>query len=174
LVLGGLARGVAGDAAAQDQVAKGLALRETPTDQHLDRVASFRRGHHFFRMISFIPSMTSICSATSRLSRAFSDSRSLSRRASGTSRPPNLLRQRKKVCSVRLCFLHRALIDMVPISASRRMPMICSSVNRFFMELSLPVKGRELTSQLATRSVSGHLHLSLLQTSTSSHLTAWL
>ncbi len=30
-----------------------------------------------------------------------------------------------------------------------------SSVNRFFMELSLPVKGRELTSQLATRSVSG-------------------
>jgi hypothetical protein len=36
------------------------------------------------------------------------------------------------------------------------MPMICSSVNRFFMELSLPVKGRELTSQMATRSVSGH------------------
>jgi hypothetical protein len=34
--------------------------------------------------------------------------------------------------------------------------MICSSVNRFFMELSLPVKGRELTSQMATRSVSGH------------------
>src|SRR5690606_25170422 len=127
----------------------------TPTDQHLDRVASFRRGHHFFRTISFIPSMTSICSATSRLSRAFSDSRSLSRRASGTSRSPNLLRQRKKVCSVRLCFLHRALIDMAPTSASRRMPMICSSVNRFFMELSLPVKGRELTSQMATRSVSG-------------------
>src|SRR5690606_25192467 len=101
---------------------------------------------------------TSICSATSRLSRAFSDSRSLSRRASGTSRPPNLLRQRKKVCSVRLCFLHRALIDMAPTWASRRMPMICSSVNRFFMELSLPVKGRELTSQMATRSVSGHCH----------------
>src|SRR5690606_3427478 len=80
---------------------------------------------------------------------------SLSRGASGTSRPPNLLRQRKKVCSVRLCFLHRALIDMAPTSASRRMPMICSSVNRFFMELSLPVKGRELTSQMATRSVSG-------------------
>src|SRR5690606_18863135 len=61
----------------------------------------------------------------------------------------------EKVCSVRLCFLHRALIDMAPTSASRRMPMICSSVNRFFMELSLPVKGRELTSQMATRSVSG-------------------
>src|SRR5690606_28602782 len=91
------------------------------------------------------------------LSRAFSDSRSLSRRATGTSRPPNVLRQREKVCSVRLCFLHRALIDMAPTSASRRMPMICSSVNRFFMELSLPVKGRELTSQMATRSVSGHL-----------------
>src|SRR5690606_31787903 len=134
---------------------KGLSLRDTPTDQHLDRVASFRRGHHSSRTISFIPSMTSICSATSRLSRAFSDLRSLSRRASGTSRPPNLLRQRKKVCSVRLCFLHRALIDMAPTSASRRMPMICSSVNRFFMELSLPVKGRELTSQMATRSVSG-------------------
>ena len=33
--------------------------------------------------------------------------------------------------------------------------MICSSVNRFFMELSLPVKGRELTIQMATRFVSG-------------------
>jgi len=41
------------------------------------------------------------------------------------------------------------------------MPMICSSVNRFFMELSLPVKGRELTSQLATRSVSGQGHRGL-------------
>src|SRR5690606_40258784 len=27
-----------------------------------------------------------------------------------------------------------------------------------FMELSLPVKGRELTSQMATRSVSGQVH----------------
>src|SRR5690606_34970727 len=69
--------------------------------------------------------------------------------------------QRKKVCSVRLCFLHRALIDMAPTSASRRMPMICSSVNRFFMELSLPVKGRELTSQMATRSVSGHVDITV-------------
>jgi hypothetical protein len=42
------------------------------------------------------------------------------------------------------------------------MPMICSSVNRFFMELSLPVKGRELTSQMATRSVSGHPDMGVL------------
>lgn len=63
----------------------------------------------FFRTISSIPSMTSICSATNRLSRAISDLRSLSRLASVASRRPNLLRHRKRVCSVTLCFFAQGL-----------------------------------------------------------------
>ena len=97
-----------------------------------------------------MPSITSICSATRRLSLAFSPSSSLSRLASGTSMPPNLLRQRKNVCSVMLWRLTRSRMERVLVSASRRIRMICSSVNRFFMELSLPSKGRELTMEMAT------------------------
>ena len=41
--------------------------------------------------------------------------------------------------------------------------MICSSVKRFFMELSLPSKGRELTMELATRIVSGQDYLCLVE-----------
>lgn len=42
--------------------------------------------------------------------------------------------------------------------------MICSSVNRFFLEFSLPVKGRELTIGIATRFVSGRPDLGCVAT----------
>ena len=64
---------------------------------------------------------------------AFSLSRTLSLRASGTSNPPYLLRQRKKVCSVRLYRWHSSRICTPVVSASRRIRMICSSANRFFI-----------------------------------------
>ena len=55
-------------------------------------------------------------------------------------------------------FLHRALIGVAPGSVSRRIAMTCSSVKRFVMSSSCFVGGRELTSRVAIRSVSGQAH----------------
>jgi len=77
-----LCRLVTDDAPAQAAILASLAFRKSPSDQHLDRLTPRRRGRNFFRTISFISSITSICSATKRFNRLFSDSRSFSRRAS--------------------------------------------------------------------------------------------
>src|SRR5207253_9192364 len=113
--------------------------RNSPTGQQLHRRTSSGRGAYFFRENSLRPSMTSICSATRRLSLAFSPSSSFNRRASDTSIPPYLLRQRKNVCSVMLCLRAISRICAPEVSASRRIRMTCSSVNRFFIGKSLSV-----------------------------------
>ena len=89
-----LAQRVARHPTAQAQIPARLALRDAPASQVRERLAPSRRGRHFFRPNSLSPSITSICSATRRLSLVFSDSRSFRRRASATSMPPYLLRQR--------------------------------------------------------------------------------
>src|SRR6185437_4131448 len=109
-ILDRLLQRVARHPAAQPQITTGLALRHPPTSQVLQHHASPRRGHHFFGLNSFNPSITSICSATSRLSLAFSVSSSFRRRASATSMPPNLSRQRQNVCSEMLCWRHTSRI----------------------------------------------------------------
>ncbi len=55
-----------------------------------DRFPLRGRRHHFFDGRSFRPALSSIVSASSRLSRAFSSSSARSRFASDTSRPPDL------------------------------------------------------------------------------------
>ncbi len=66
-----------------------------PLARHLPRQQSSHRcDHHFVRSASRVASFSNIDSASSFFSWAFSASSSLSRLASGTVIPPNLLRQR--------------------------------------------------------------------------------
>lgn len=64
-------------------------------------------------------------------------------------RPSDLL-HRKNIWPVMLCFLHGASIDIEPVSALRWIGMTRSSAGRFFMELSLPANGVELTTRFAS------------------------
>jgi hypothetical protein len=68
-----------------------------PALAHLERLSEVSRGfspcggrYHFFEAISFSIALSSIESANSFFSRRFSSSNDRSRRASETSRPPNL------------------------------------------------------------------------------------
>lgn len=128
----------------------GRTFRQPPTRQTLQRLAPTSRGTHFFAENSFKPSITSSCSATNRLSLAFSFSRTLSLRASGTSMPPYLLRQRKKVCSVMLLRRQTSRICTPGDSASRSIRITCSSVNRFFI-CKPPIKSYHRTHSLFGR-----------------------
>lgn len=99
--------------------------RQPPTGHHRHRGSTTGRGSHFCATNSFKPSITSSCSASSFLSLALSSSMPLSLRTSGTSMPPYLLRQRKKLCSVMLFLRQISRIESDP-SASRKMRTICS------------------------------------------------
>jgi hypothetical protein len=62
-----------------------------------------RCGHHFFRSASRVTSFSSIDSANSFFSLAFSVSSARRRLASGTLMPPNLLRHREYEASLKPC-----------------------------------------------------------------------
>src|SRR5690554_4539244 len=95
------------------------------------------RRYHFPRAISFRAALSSRLSASRRLSLAFSDSSARSRLASETSRPPNFAFHRYIDCSLTPWRLARTAA-VAPASCSLRMPMIFSSVNRFFFILGPP------------------------------------
>src|SRR6478735_1704885 len=84
--------------------------------------------YHFFDSSSRIAAPSSIWSASSFFSFAFSSSSALSRLASETSMPPNLAFQLYSVASEIPCLRARSAA-FAPASCSRRTAMICSSVN---------------------------------------------
>src|SRR5215203_2343404 len=95
-----------------------------------------RRGPHaFFRRRSFRIWLSRACSATSRLSRAFSSSKAFSRVASPRSSPPYFCFHRYKVCSLMPCWRQSAAVA-APASCSCSTPTICSCVNRLPRMLS--------------------------------------
>ena len=81
----------------------------------------------------------------------FSDSNSLKRLAPDTFMPPNLLHHRQQLTSEKPCLRHNYATAR-PASASRKKPMICSSINRFFTS-NLLSKG--LDSKLRRQSNTG-------------------
>src|SRR5690606_28645881 len=88
------ARCVAKGAGAHLRERQGSALAQA-TFGHLPHQRPSRRcGYGFFRRTSLMTSFSNICSASSFFRRTFSDSSSLSRLASDTLMPPNLLRHR--------------------------------------------------------------------------------
>src|SRR5215211_916317 len=84
--------------------------------------------HHFFESRSFRATLSSMASARSFLSFVFSSSSAFSRRASGTSSPPNFAFQAYNVASLIPCRRHTSPV-FAPASCSRRIAMICSCVN---------------------------------------------
>src|SRR3984957_10958512 len=84
--------------------------------------------YHFFDRSSRSAAASSICSAKSFFSLAFSSSSWLSRLASVTSMPPYLAFQLYSVASETPCLRARSA-DFAPASCSRSTPIICSSVN---------------------------------------------
>jgi len=106
----------------------------TPPTRHTpQRLTPTSRGRHYFPENSFNSSITRSYSATKRLSLAFSLSNIVNFRASETSMPPYMVLHRKNVCSVTLCLRQTSRMCAPGDSASRRMRMTCSSVNRFFI-----------------------------------------
>src|SRR5690606_4027738 len=99
--------------------------------------------YHFFARSSRSAAVSSICSASSFFSFAFSSSSAFSRFASDKSRPPYLAFQLYSVASEIPCLRARSPA-LAPASCSRRTAMICSSVNRLrFIRPSLR-RGRTL------------------------------
>src|SRR5690606_38677412 len=86
--------------------------------------------HHFFDRSSRSAEASSIWSASSFFSFAFSTSRAFRRFASDTSIPPYFAFQLYSVASETPCLRARSPA-FAPASCSRRTAMICSSVNRF-------------------------------------------
>ena len=84
------------------------------------------------------PKISSMASAKSRLRRAFSVSSFLRRLAPDTYISPKLLPQRCSLASEKPCLRHSSATAR-PASASRRKPIICSSVNVFFTSNLLSV-----------------------------------
>ncbi len=119
LILQWLSQSVARDSAAHVQIPwQSAAKRPHGSGSQWPLVVP--AGKSFFPENSFKPSITSSRSATKRLSFAFSDSSTLSRRTSDTSMPQNLLRHRKNVCSATLCLRQTSHIYAPLCSASRR------------------------------------------------------
>jgi hypothetical protein len=81
----------------------------------------------------------SIASANSFFSLPFSSSRDFRRLASDTSMPPYLAFHLKNVALL-IPYLRQTSAVSAPASCSRKIPMICSSVNRLgFMSIPFPV-----------------------------------
>src|SRR5262249_31730509 len=85
--------------------------------------------HHFRELMSLRTAISSMASANSFFSFPFSSSSAFSRLASETSRPPNLAFHLSNVASDMPCLRHTSAV-VAPASCSRRIPMICSSLNR--------------------------------------------
>src|ERR1700760_4690697 len=98
--------------------------------------------YHFFARSSRSAAASSICSAESFFSLAFSSSSCLSRLTSETSMPPYLAFQLYSVASETPCLRARSAV-FAPASCSFNTPMICSSVNRARF-ISPSFKGRTL------------------------------
>src|SRR6266436_2216015 len=84
--------------------------------------------YHFFARSSRSAAASSICSARSFFSLAFSSSSCFRRLASETSMPPYLAFQLYSVASETPCLRARSAV-FAPASCSRSTPIICSSVN---------------------------------------------
>src|SRR5271170_5904373 len=83
----------------------------------------------FFPKMSLSAALSSIASASSFFSRRFSSSSPLSRLASATSIPPYFAFHLYSVASAIPCRRHTSAV-FSPASASRKIPMICSSLYR--------------------------------------------
>src|SRR6516164_7271173 len=88
-----------------------------------------RRLQPFFPRMSFSAALSSMASANSFFSCRFSSSRPLSRLASATSIPPYFAFHLYSVASAMPWRRHTSAV-FSPASASRKIPMICSSLNR--------------------------------------------
>ena len=88
-----------------------------------------RRLQPFFPKMSLSAALSSIASASSFFSRRFSSSSPLSRLASATSMPPYFAFHLHSVASAIPCLRHTSAV-LSPASASRKIPMICSSLYR--------------------------------------------
>src|SRR5690606_23748085 len=86
--------------------------------------------YHFFDRSSRSAEASSIWSARSFFSFAFSSSRAFRRLASDTSIPPYFPFQLYRVASLTPCLQARSAA-FAPASCSRKTAMICSSANRF-------------------------------------------
>src|SRR3984885_4905819 len=84
--------------------------------------------YHFFYRSSRNAAASSICSARSFFSLAFSSSSCRSRFASETSIPPNVAVQLYSVASETPCLRAKSAV-FAPAACSRSTPIICSSVN---------------------------------------------
>src|SRR6202171_385046 len=84
--------------------------------------------YHFFARSSRSAAASSICSARSFFSLAFSSSSCFRRLASETSMPPYLAFQLYSVASETPCLRARSAV-FAPASCSRSTPIICSSLN---------------------------------------------
>src|SRR5271169_1898030 len=96
---------------------------------HSHRLPLHLRAYHFFVTTACNARLSSSNSATACFSCRFSSSSCRSRRASLTSIPPYFAFQRYRLPRVIPCRRHRSS-GAVPASASLRMAMICSSLNR--------------------------------------------
>ena len=85
--------------------------------------------HNFFYATYLSMALSGMDSANSFLSLAFPSSSAFSRLASETSRPPNLAFHFYYVAFEIPCLRHTSAVA-TPASCSRRIIMICSSVNR--------------------------------------------
>src|SRR3546814_10826719 len=82
--------------------------------------------HQFFAATSFSTALSSMASASSRLSRAFSSSSTFSLRACDTSLPPYLAFHAYSVALLMPCLRQTSAV-FIPPSCSRSTPLICSS-----------------------------------------------
>ena len=113
-----------------------------------------------------MPSITSICSATSRFSRAFSFSNSLSRLASGPFIPPNWFRQRWNVVSLTPSPLQTSGIEAPPLGSNIEIKPYVSSGVSTDLTGTVPVRndghadaGVDLEEEIARVSIHGTLHV---------------
>src|SRR5690606_34959736 len=100
--------------------------------------------YHFFDRSSFSAAASSIWSASSFFSFAFSSSKAFRRLASDTSIPSYFAFQLYSVTSLTPCLRARSPA-FAPASCSRSTAMICSSVNRFRFIRPSFIRGRTLT-----------------------------
>src|SRR3546814_2368470 len=106
--------------------------------------------HQFFAATSFSTALSSMASASSRLSRAFSSSSTFSLRACDTFMPPYLAFHAYSVALLMPCLRHTSAV-FIPPSCSRRTAMICSSLTLVFLT-SVSSRRRTLAQ---TGSISG-------------------
>src|SRR6516225_9618529 len=118
---------------------------------------SFLRGlYQFFERRSCSTTLSRLRSATSRFSFAFSDSSVFSFFASDASIPPYFAFHLYSVVWLIPCLLHSSPA-LPPAACSFSIWMICSSVNRLFMNLPLWYKVRtDSTSSWTEKWGAGH------------------